>query len=104
MTVAVALVVALACGCADAGPAGPAGAAQSVQIDTNTPQGLRAKQIMDMLNSDWPIGPTGIRTLAAPEIMDDVGVTMEAAFRRYVADVRAGRADALEPCLDLAEA
>lgn len=77
MTVAVALVVALACGCADAGPAGPAGAAQSVQIDTNTPQGLRAKQIMDMLNSDWPIGPTGIRTLAAPEIMDDVGVTMD---------------------------
>lgn len=77
MTVVVALVVALACGCADAGPAGPAGAAQSVQIDTNTPQGLRAKQIMDMLNSDWPIGPTGIRTLAAPEIMDDVGVTMD---------------------------
>ena len=77
MTVAVALAVALACGCADAGPAGPAGAAQSVQIDTNTPQGLRAKQVMDMLNSDWPIGPTGIRTLAAPEIMDDVGVTMD---------------------------
>lgn len=32
---------------------------------------------MDMLNSDWPIGPNGIRTLAAPEIMDDVGVTMD---------------------------
>lgn len=77
MTVAATLVAALACGCADAGPAGPAGAAQSIRIDTNTPQGLRAKQIMDMLNSDWPIGPTGIRTLAAPEIMDDVGVTMD---------------------------
>lgn len=77
MTVAVALVGALACGCADAGPAGPAGAAQSIRIDTNTPQGLRAKQIMDMLNSDWPIGPNGIRTLATPEIMDDVGVTMD---------------------------
>ncbi|OBB06217.1 serine hydrolase [Mycobacteriaceae bacterium 1482268.1] len=77
MSVVVTLVVALACGCADAGPAGPAGAAQSIRIDTNTPQGLRAKQIMDMLNSDWPIGPNGIRTLAAPEIMDDVGVTMD---------------------------
>jgi beta-lactamase class A len=77
LTVAVTLVAALACGCADAGPAGPAGAAQSIRIDTNTPQGLRAKQIMDMLNSDWPIGPNGIRTLAEPEIMDDVGVTMD---------------------------
>ncbi len=77
MTVAVTLVAALACGCADAGPAGPAGAAQSIHIDTNTPQGLRARQIMDMLNSDWPIGPNGIRTLAAPKIMDDVGTTMD---------------------------
>src|SRR5262245_29447310 len=77
MTVAVAMVAALACGCADAGPAGPAGAAQSIHIDTNTPQGLRAKQVMDMLNSDWPIGPNGIRTLADPRIMDDVGVTMD---------------------------
>lgn len=77
MSVATTLLIALACGCADAGPAGPAGAAQSIHIDTNTPQGLRAKQIMDMLNSDWPIGPNGIRTLAAPQIMDDVGVTMD---------------------------
>ncbi len=77
MTVAATMVAALACGCADAGPAGPAGAAQSVHIDTNTPQGLRARQIMDMLNSDWPIGPRGIQTLAAPKIMDDVGVTMD---------------------------
>jgi len=77
MTVAVAVVVALACGCADAGPAAPAEAAQSIRIDTNTPQGLRAKQIMDMLNSDWPIGPVGIRTLAAPNMVDDVGVTMD---------------------------
>ncbi len=71
------MVAALACGCADAGPTASAGAAQSIHIDTNTPQGLRAKQIMDMLNSDWPIGPNGIRTLAAPKIMDDVGVTMD---------------------------
>ena len=77
MTVAATMVAALACGCADAGPAGPAGAAQTLHIDTNTPQGLRARQIMDMLNSDWPIGPRGIQTLAAPKIMDDVGVTMD---------------------------
>jgi beta-lactamase class A len=77
MTVAATMVAALACGCADTGPAGPAEAAQSIRIDTNTPQGLRAKQIMDMLNSDWPIGPVGIRTLAAPAIVDDVGVTMD---------------------------
>jgi beta-lactamase class A len=32
---------------------------------------------MDMLNSDWPIGPVGIRTLAAPNKVDDVGVTMD---------------------------
>ncbi len=77
MSVVVTLIIALACGCADAGPAGPAGAAQTIHIDTNTPQGLRAKQIMDMLNSDWPIGPNGIATLAAPKIADDVGVTMD---------------------------
>jgi beta-lactamase class A len=73
----VATVCALACGCVDAGPTAPAGAAQSIRIDTNTPPGVRAKQIMDMLNSDWPIGPNGIRTLAVPRIMDDVGVTMD---------------------------
>jgi beta-lactamase class A len=77
VSVVVTLIIALACGCADAGPAGPAGAAQTIHIDTNTPQGLRAKQIMDMLNSDWPIGPNGIATLAAPKIADDVGVTMD---------------------------
>ena len=77
ITVAVTLVVALACGCADAGPAAPAEAAQGTRIDTNTPQGLRAKQVMDMLNSDWPIGPVGVRTLAAPDEVDDVGTKMD---------------------------
>jgi len=77
LAVVTTFVIALAGGCADAGPAGPAEAAQAVHIDTNTPQGLRAKQVMDMLNSDWPIGPNGIRTLAAPEKMEDVGVTMD---------------------------
>ena len=30
-----------------------------------------------MLNSDWPIGPVGIRTLAASDKVDDIGATME---------------------------
>ena len=30
------------------------------------PQGVRARQVMDMLNSDWPIGKVSVATLAAP--------------------------------------
>ena len=43
----------------------------------NTPPGFRAKQTVDMLNSDWPIGPVGVRTLAAPDKVDTVRDTME---------------------------
>ena len=32
---------------------------------------------MDMLNSDWPIGQVGVRTLAAPDEVDSVETTME---------------------------
>ncbi|BBX20009.1 serine hydrolase [Mycolicibacterium duvalii] len=76
LTVALALVVALAGGCAATRPA-PAEAAYGAPIAINTPQGLRAKQTMDMLNSDWPIGEVGVRTLAAPEIVEHVGVTLD---------------------------
>jgi beta-lactamase class A len=76
LTVAVALVVALACGCAHTGPARPADAAYGAHIDTNTPQGLRAKQTMDMLNSEWPIGTVGVRTMAAPAKVDGVTAAM----------------------------
>lgn len=75
-TVAVALVVALASGCAHTGPA-PAEAAYGARIDTNTPPGLRAKQTVDMLNSDWPIGTVGVATLAAPGKVDDVAFMMD---------------------------
>ncbi|WP_049794319.1 serine hydrolase [Mycolicibacterium gilvum] len=77
-TVVVALlsVVALACGCAATRPA-PADAAYGAPIQINTPQGLRAKQTMDMLNSDWPIGEVGVRTLAAPDLVEHVGVTLD---------------------------
>ena len=37
-----------------------------VPIEINTPQGLRAKQTIDMVNSEWPIGTVGVRTMAAP--------------------------------------
>ena len=72
-----ALVVTLAPGCASS-PAPHANAANPVrQIDTRTPPGLRALQTMDMLNSDWPIGPVGVRTLAAPDKVNSVENTME---------------------------
>lgn len=76
LTAAVALVVVLVCGCTNSVPPA-ADAAHGVHIDTNTPQGLRAKQTIDMLNSDWPIGEVGIRTLAAPDAVEDVGVAMD---------------------------
>jgi beta-lactamase class A len=47
------------------------------RIETNTPQGVRARQIMDMLNSDWPIGPVGIKTLAAPDMVAPIETLME---------------------------
>ncbi|MGE0220925.1 serine hydrolase [Mycolicibacterium sp.] len=76
LTIALLSVAALACGCATTRPA-PADAAYGVPIQLNTPQGLRAKQTMDMLNSDWPIGEVGVRTLAAPQAVEHVGVTLD---------------------------
>src|SRR5215213_8715500 len=77
LTVAIVLVIALACGCANTGTAPTADAAYGVPIDINTPQGLRAKQTMDMLNSDWPIGEANVRTMATPELVEHVGVTLD---------------------------
>ncbi|MDT5146728.1 MAG: hypothetical protein QOC58_1373 [Mycobacterium sp.] len=77
VTTAAALVTLLAPGCApDPSPEAKA-ANQSRGIDTRTPPGLRAQQTMDMLNSDWPIGPVGVGTLAAPDQVDPVEATME---------------------------
>ncbi|ORB64808.1 serine hydrolase [Mycolicibacterium tusciae] len=74
---AVALVVALACGCTNtAAPVPTADATYGVPIEINTPQGLRAKQTIDMLNSEWPIGTVGVRTLAAPEQVNEVTSAM----------------------------
>lgn len=74
---AVALVVALACGCTNSSaPVPAADATYGVPIEVNTPQGLRAKQTIDMLNSEWPIGTVGVRTLAAPEQVNGVTSAM----------------------------
>lgn len=76
---AITIVATLASGCAPA-PAPPANAGAGVRIDTNTPQGVRAKQVMDMLNSDWPIGPVSVKTLAAPDVVDPVATTMDSLW------------------------
>ncbi|WP_236054747.1 class A beta-lactamase-related serine hydrolase [Mycobacterium sp. SM1] len=79
-------------------PAAPANAANTRgRIDIRTPPGLRARQIVDMLNSDWPIGPTGVRTLAAAGMVERVEGMMEALWwdRPFIVDavdVRAGAA------------
>ncbi|WP_185934679.1 serine hydrolase [Mycolicibacterium hodleri] len=75
--VASTLIAALACGCSHTGPAGPAEAAYGAHIETNTPPGLRAKQTVDMLNSDWPIGVPGVSTLAAAPQVDDIAFVMD---------------------------
>ncbi|PQM49399.1 hypothetical protein C1Y40_00380 [Mycobacterium talmoniae] len=97
VTVAAALTVALAGGCSQS-PVPPANARDAgVQIDTKTPPGLRAKQTVDMLNSDWPIGPVGVRTLATPDMVDSVVTTMEGLwwdrpFTFESVDIHAGAA------------
>jgi beta-lactamase class A len=77
LSLALALVAALACGCTkSASPVPVADATYGVPIEINTPQGLRAKQTIDMLNSEWPIGTVGVRTLAAPQQVNGVTSAM----------------------------
>lgn len=77
LSVAAALVVTLVCGCTkSATPAQVADTTYGVAIGINTPQGLRAKQTIDMLNSDWPIGTVGVRTMAAPQEVNHITSAM----------------------------
>ena len=69
-------VVLLATSCAHTGPP-VAEAAYGMHIDTNTPQGLRAKQLLDMVNSGWPIGTVTVGTLAEPDMVEPVGAAMD---------------------------
>lgn len=80
LSAAAALVVTFAPGCAPS-PSPQANAANpGRQIDVRTPPGIRAQQTLDMLNSDWPIGPVGVGTLAAPQMLKSVQTTMEALW------------------------
>lgn len=69
-------VVVLATSCAHTGPP-VAEAAYGMHIDTNTPQGLRAKQLLDMVNSDWPIGTVTVGTLAEPNMVEPISAVMD---------------------------
>lgn len=48
-----------------------------MHIETNTPPGARAKQLMDMVNSDWPIGTVTVGTLADPDLIEPVAGAMD---------------------------
>ncbi|WP_166654683.1 MULTISPECIES: serine hydrolase [unclassified Mycolicibacterium] len=75
----IASAAALATSCAPA-PTPPANAGAGVRIDLNTATGVRAKQVMDMLNSDWPIGNDNVKTLATPEMVDPVAHSMDSLW------------------------
>jgi beta-lactamase class A len=77
LSAAGALIVTLACGCTKrTTPSRVADTTYGVPIEINTPQGLRAKQTIDMLNSDWPIGTVGVRTMAAPQQVNGITSAM----------------------------
>ncbi|OBF16467.1 serine hydrolase [Mycobacterium sp. ACS4331] len=92
-----ALVVPVVGSCAPADTPTAHAGNPGVRIATNTPQGVRAKQVMDMLNSDWPIGAPGVKTLAVPDAVDYVAHVMDGMWweRPYTltgVDVGAGTA------------
>lgn len=92
--IAAALTACLATSCAP--PPAPAANA-GVRIEKNTPQGVRAQQVMDMLNSDWPIGTQSVATLADPDMVDSVTTAMDSMWwdRPYTltaAEIGAGSA------------
>ena len=74
---ATALLITLTPGCTPPRTPSANAAGNSRQIDMRTPAGLRAQQTLDMLNSDWPIGPVGVGTLAAPKMATQVQTMME---------------------------
>jgi beta-lactamase class A len=98
LLVSTVLVSGLVDGCApDNAPPAKAGDV-GVHISTNTPQGVRAKQVVQMLNSDWPIGAPGVSTLAKPDRVDYVahvmdGLWWDRPFTVAGVDIGAGSAD-----------
>lgn len=71
-----AAVVVLACSCTATGLP-TAQVTYGMHIETNTPPGARAKQLMDMVNSDWPIGTVTVGTLAEPDLIETVAGAMD---------------------------
>jgi beta-lactamase class A len=97
LTAAVALAAALAPGCAPPPTPSANAAGAGRQIDMRTPAGLRAQQTLDMLNSDWPIGPIGVATLATANMVKPIETTMEKLwwdrpFTFNGVDIKAGTA------------
>jgi beta-lactamase class A len=77
LSVAAALVGGLTVGCTKSTtPVPVADTTYGVPIEINTPQGLRAKQTIDMLNSEWPIGTVGVRTMATPQQVNPITSAM----------------------------
>jgi beta-lactamase class A len=74
MAAALCTVAAVVSSCAQA-PAKPSGGDPKIAL--NTPQGVRAQQVVDMLNSEWPIGTESVKTLAAPDQLDAITATMD---------------------------
>lgn len=63
----------------------------------NTPQGVRAQQVLDMLNSDWPIGTHSVTTLATPDMVKPITASLDSLWwdRPYTltgVDIGAGSA------------
>ncbi len=97
MAAVTSLIAALASGCTPPPTPSANAANPGLRIDIRTPPGLRAQQTMDMLNSDWPIGPVGVRTLATQDMVESVEGDMERLwwdrpFTLHDVDVRAGAA------------
>jgi len=95
---AAALLVAVAPGCAPSPtPSANAAGTAGRRIDMRTPAGLRAQQTLDMLNSDWPIGPIGVATLATAHMVKPIEANMEQLwwdrpFTLSGVDIKAGAA------------
>jgi beta-lactamase class A len=94
---AAALLVALAPGCAPPPTPSANAAGTGRRIDMRTPAGLRAQQTLDMLNSDWPIGPIGVATLATAHMVKPIEANMESLwwdrpFTLSGVDIKAGAA------------
>jgi beta-lactamase class A len=80
LTAAATLVATLAPACAPPPTPSANAAGAGRRIDMRTPAGLRAQQTLDMLNSDWPIGPIGVATLATAKMIKPVEASMEALW------------------------